>query len=184
MNKSVRITVTNFCLPQRLCSPCRPLTIVNEILQRGSLALHLPLKGPTVEETELPQLWWMDIINVVHLFTFYSAIWENEGSTATGKCAYFGTPVLESHPFGLHNIKRHCRLRGAHLFDQLTLAQSWGLITKPIWSQNAYWFLISGSVTAFKHSWYLWRNAFFFFLSLIIAGLETAAYFSFRAWFH
>lgn len=40
----------------------------------------------------------MDVINVVHLFTFYSAIWENEGSTAKGKCAYFGTSVPESHP--------------------------------------------------------------------------------------
>lgn len=37
----------------------------------------------------------MDIINVVHLFTFYSAIWENEGSTAKGKCAYFCTPIPE-----------------------------------------------------------------------------------------
>lgn len=47
----------------------------------------------------------MDIINVVHLFTFYSAIWENEGSTANGKCDYFGTPVPERHPFDVHGFR-------------------------------------------------------------------------------
>lgn len=46
----------------------------------------------------------MDIINVVHLFTFYSAIWENEGSTANGKCAYFGTLVSERVPIDVHGI--------------------------------------------------------------------------------
>lgn len=96
-----------------LCSPCRALTIVNEIFQsRGFSRLSaFPLKAPLLGKPKLPHQWWMDIINVVHLFTFYSAIWENEGSTAKGKCAYFGTPVPESHPFGLRYIKRHGRLQ-------------------------------------------------------------------------
>lgn len=115
-----------------LCSPFRALTIVNEILQSKGLSWlsTFPLKAPLWRKPKLPHQWWMDIINVVHLFTFYSAIWENEGSTAKGKCAYFGTPVPESHPFCSCNIKRHCRLQA------LLHSTSWPSLNHGASSQN------------------------------------------------
>lgn len=97
--------------------------LMRSIKVRGSLAPHLPPKAPPLRKPTLRQQWWMDIINVVHLLTFYSAILENEGSTAKGKCAYFGTRLPESYALGPHSVGPHDRLAG-------TWCWSWSRVTK------------------------------------------------------
>lgn len=109
-----------------LCPPVQLLTVVNEIFQSKAHCRPstLAFKAPLWRKPKPPQRWWMDIINVVHLFTFYSAIWENEGSTANGKCAYFGTPVPERHPFDVHGF------RGGQGDSCLTSPKPWSLVSK------------------------------------------------------
>lgn len=100
------------------------LSLMRSIRAKGSPALHLhPPKAPPLRKRTLHQQWWMDVINVVHLLTSYSAILENEGSTARGKCAYFGTRLPESYAPGPHSIRPHDRLVG-------TWCWLWSLVKK------------------------------------------------------
>lgn len=135
-NKEIQRIQVDVCPPQKLCFPCRVPTFVNEIHQsKGAPRLPtFPLKAPLWRKPKLRQQWWMDIINVVHLQTFYSAIWENEGSTAKGKCACFGTPVPESYTFGLRSIRTHDRVQGP--IHSTSWPQSWSRIIKPNYTQH------------------------------------------------
>lgn len=95
------------------CSAGFQPSLMRSIKVRGSpVPLPPPPKAPPLRKMTLRQQWWMDIINVVHLLTFYSAILENEGSTAKGKCAYFGTRLPESYTPGPHSIRPHDKLAG------------------------------------------------------------------------
>lgn len=66
----------NFSLPVQL-----QLSLMRSLTVRVPWLSTFPFKAPQWRKLKLPKQWWMDIINV-HLFTFSSAIWENEGSTA------------------------------------------------------------------------------------------------------
>lgn len=67
---------------------------VNDILQ----SLHAPLKDLTGKKPKLPRQWWMNIINVVHLFTFTLQSWKIRGQQQKGNVAYNWTPISESLP--------------------------------------------------------------------------------------
>lgn len=65
-----------------------------------------PFKASRWREPVLARQWWMDIINVVHLFTFTLQSWKMRGQQQKGNAAYNCTPISESHPMSFSSIRR------------------------------------------------------------------------------
>lgn len=127
-----------------LPSSVRLLTFVNEILQSEGLyrPSTLPLKAPLWRKPKPPQRWWMNIINVVHLFTFYSAIWLKWGVNSKREMCLFWHSSSWEAPIW---CSQH---RGGHGDSCLTSPKSCSLVSKLNLKRGAE--KISGSFSVFN----------------------------------
>lgn len=125
-------------LSRKLWSPCRPLTVVNEILQSsaapGSPPSPLrPHSGGNQSCTNNDE--WTSLMLFICL-PFPCNLGKWGVNSKRENVVYFCTSVSESHPTGLHNIRRHSV--GA-LFIQTTDLPQRALSQSPVRQEASSW---------------------------------------------